>query len=60
LLDGLLAACVAVDPTVYMYWLTAEREAEEVKSARVEELSPSRQADVWPIERARRSREATA
>ena len=61
LLDGLLASCVASDPMVYMYWLTARREADEQREAAMaEEASVSRAAFIRPIELARRSRKVTA
>jgi hypothetical protein len=60
-LDGLLMAGIAADPIVYMYWLTAQREAEEQREpAAVELSSRSAAAVIRPIDLARRSREATA
>ena len=60
-LDGLLVAGIAADPIVYMYWLTAQREAEEQREEEAaERRSRSAAAAIRPIELARRSREATA
>jgi hypothetical protein len=60
-LDGLLAAGIAADPIVYMYWLTAQREAEEQREeAAAVSRSRAAAAVIRPIELARRSPEATA
>ena len=60
-LDGLLAAGIAADPIVYMYWLTAQREPEEQREAEaVESRFRSAAPVIRPIELALRSREATA
>jgi len=60
-LDGLLMAGIAADPIVYMYWLTAKREAEEQREeAAVESRSRSAAAAMRRLEIGRRSKEATA
>jgi hypothetical protein len=58
LLDALIESFVAIEPTVYMYWLVAKREAEE-QAAAIEQPEP-RHDHVARIDFARGRKEATA